>query len=146
MLRQMQSLFLIGLLLITTGCGSPSPVKVSGSTGTEPVEILRQHMGNDEAFAKIGGMLLNSASDTTANLGTLAPDFNTESVIVVALGEVPTAGFGITITGVQKQGDKVFVQFKTSQPGDVAAQVISYPFAAVAVPKLTGTLFLEESN
>lgn len=142
----------VGLLtFVTVGCGSPATpvapkVTVSGAGGTEPVAILRQSAGSDEAFAKIGGHLLNAAGDSKATLGDLAPNYETESVIVVALGEVPTGGFGVKITGVQKKGDDIFVQFTTSEPTGAATQVISYPFAAVAVPKTTGKLFLEEAN
>ena len=152
MLRQATSLFYIGLLIITasltSGCDSTSKVAVKGGTGTEPVELLRQTNGSNDAFAKIGGYLINSADDSAADLSSLSPNYDTESVIVVSLGEVPTGGFGVTITGVQKQGDKVFVQFTTSQPAAdaVVTQAISHPYAAVAVPKVTGTLFLEESN
>lgn len=141
-------MFVALLALITTGCGSSSkaPVNVSGTGGTEPVAILRQTAGSDEAFAKIGGYLLNAAGDSKAALTDLAPNYETESVIVVALGEVPTGGYGVTITGVQKKGDDIYVQFTTSEPTGAATQVISYPYAAVAVPKTTGTLFLEETN
>ncbi len=152
MLRHSTSLFHIGLLIITAsitaGCNSTGTAQVQGGAGTEPVELLRQTAGSDSGFARIGGYLLNSSADTTANLSPLSPDYDTESVIVVSLGEVPTGGFGVIITGVQKQGDKVFVQFTTTQPapGAIVTQAISHPYAAVAVPKLTGTLYLEESD
>lgn len=145
----MQKMMFVGLFaLLCSGCGAPGKpaVTVSGAAGTEPVAILRESTGNDAAFAKIGGHLLNAAGDTTASLGDLNPNYETESVIVVALGEVPTGGFGVMITGVQKKGENIFVQFKTSEPGDVATQVISYPYAAVVIPKATGKLFLEETN
>lgn len=152
MLRHSTSLFYIGLLIITAsitaGCNSAGTTQVKGATGTEPVELLRQTAGSDAGFAKIGGYLLNSADGSTADLSALSPNYDTESVIVVSLGEVPTGGFGVNITGVQKQGDKIFVQFTTTQPAAdaVVTQALSHPYAAVAVPKLTGTLYLEESN
>lgn len=142
-----QKMMFVGLLaFISVGCETKPKVTVSGAGGTEPVAILRQASGNDQAFAKIGGYLLNAAGDSAANLGDLAPNYETESVIVVALGEVPTGGFGVTITGVQKKGEDVFVQFTTSEPTGITTQVISYPYAAAVVPKTTGKLFLEESN
>ncbi len=144
-------MWVVMMAMMLAGCNGTAKktepsVTVRGAHGTEPVEILRQTAGSDEAFARIGDYLLNAAGDSAANLETLAPNYQTETVIVVALGEVPTGGYGVNITGVQKKGDQLFVQFTVSQPAAdaVTTQALTYPYAAVAVPKTTGRVTLED--
>jgi predicted small secreted protein len=138
------ALAIVAMLL--AGCnGTGKPVNIEGATGTEPVPILAAASGSDPAI-KADAYLINAADQTTANLAGLNANFDSQSIVVIGLGEMPTAGYEVVITGVQKKGDTLFVQFKVSKPGDVAAQVITYPYGAALIPKFVGKVSPEEET
>jgi hypothetical protein len=142
----------VALAMVTlAGCGGAAKTNgksptLSGVTGTQPVPILAQKSGSDAAFATAQEYLINAAGDTKADLTDLNANFDTQSVVVIALGEVPTGGHEVEITGVQKKGDTLYVQFKVKQPGPdaVTTQAISHPYAAALIPKFTGNVIPEE--
>jgi protease stability complex PrcB-like protein len=70
-----------------------------------------------------------------------AVDFSKEMVVAVFLGTKPTAGYGVTIVSAVEEGGAVRVKYReTSPPVDaITAQVITYPFQIVAVPKSAAT-------
>jgi len=132
--------------VLVAGCNNPpSKPKVAGGSGTEPVPILASHSGSDAAFVA-QEYLINSADDTKADLSALNPNYETQSVVVIALGEMPTGGHSVAITGVQKKGDTLYVQFRVTQPAAdaVVTQAITHPYAAVLIPKFAGNVLPEE--
>ena len=66
-----------------------------------------------------------------------APDFSKEMVVGVFLGTKPTPGYGVTIVSATTEAGVVRVRYReASPPADaISAQVITYPFHIVAVPK-----------
>lgn len=68
----------------------------------------------------------------------LAPvDFERHMIVGVLLGERPTAGFRVDISGVQQAADAIIVQAAETAPGpdDIVAQVLTFPFQLVTIPR-----------
>jgi hypothetical protein len=66
-----------------------------------------------------------------------AVDFSRVIVVAVFLGERPTAGFEVEITAVKAQGGRAVVDYVERRPARDAltAQVLTFPFHIVAVPR-----------
>ena len=64
-------------------------------------------------------------------------DFDDHWLVVAFRGQVNTAGYGIAVDEVDYNGRSVRVSVSLSDPdpGEMVAQVISYPFAATVVPR-----------
>jgi hypothetical protein len=73
-------------------------------------------------------------------------DFSKEMVVAVFLGSKPTPGYGVTIVSAAEERGAVHVRYsETSPPADaISAQVITYPFAIVAIPKSAGEVTFEK--
>jgi len=79
-----------------------------------------------------------------AHLPTRQPaavDFSKDMVVGVFLGSRPTPGYGVTIVSAVEEGNVLRVRYReTSPPADaIAAQVITFPYQIVAIPKSTLT-------
>jgi PrcB C-terminal len=66
-----------------------------------------------------------------------AVDFSKEMVVGVFLGSRPTPGYGVAIMSATEQGNVLNVRYReTSPPSDaILAQVITFPYQIVAIPK-----------
>jgi len=64
-------------------------------------------------------------------------DFAKEMVVGVFLGSKPTAGYGVTIVSAQEKDGVLHVEYRESRPraGSYGAQVITFPYDLVAIPK-----------
>jgi len=64
-------------------------------------------------------------------------DFSKEMVVGVFLGSRPTAGYSVTIVSAAEQGGVLRVRYReTPPPADaITAQVITYPYQIVAIPR-----------
>ena len=70
-----------------------------------------------------------------------ALDFSREMVVGVFLGSRPTPGYGVTIVSASEEGNVLRVRYReTSPPPDaILAQVITFPYQIVAIPKSAAT-------
>jgi hypothetical protein len=70
-----------------------------------------------------------------------AVDFSKEMIVGVFLGSKPTPGYGVTIVSAAEEGKVLLVRYReTSPPSDaIAAQVITFPYQIVAIPKFAAT-------
>ena len=70
-----------------------------------------------------------------------AVDFSKDMVVAVFLGSRPTPGYGVTIVSAVEEGNVLRVRYReTSPPPDaILAQVITFPYQIVAIPKSTST-------
>ena len=75
-----------------------------------------------------------------------AVDFSKEMVVAVYLGSRPTAGYSVDIASVGEEGGKIVVKYRETKPqrGMMLAQIITSPFAVVAVPKAAGEVTFEK--
>jgi hypothetical protein len=75
-----------------------------------------------------------------------AVDFSKDMVVGVFMGSRPTAGYNVSIVSTFAKDGNVLVQYRESQPrpGAMAAQVLTFPYHLVAVPKATGEVTFEK--
>jgi len=134
----------LAAVLIAGGCqtNKKTSEKNGPAARTEPVSILNQISANDEGFKTPGGVAILTRAELeeakSTELTKLDVDFNKQSLVVVATGEEPTAGYWVKITGVQRRGTELYVQGVANRPGkdQQAAAGKTYPVAAVVVPRL----------
>ncbi|MDC0661654.1 protease complex subunit PrcB family protein [Marinobacter sp. SS21] len=85
------------------------------------------------------GQDLQQLSGLPAQALTLAPlnavDFSREHVVIVALGQKTSAGYGVTLDSAQLIGDRLTLEMRLQSPppDSMVAQVMTTPCAAVAV-------------
>jgi hypothetical protein len=135
----------MSLVLVMAGCQRGQTVDV-GMTGTTPLPIEGHYSGNSPALTEPGAWLINS-DEQLANLGAQgltggdAVDFDTQSLLVVAMGQQPTGGHWAHITAVQAKGEYLFFQGILNRPGadDVVTQALTHPYAAAVLPKVNAT-------
>lgn len=110
-------------------------------TVSEPVEILAHAHGNDAALARGTVRLIESADELPAlGLGGLPEglgevNYDGQDVVIFALGEQPTGGYWVQITGVQLVSGVLYVQATVNRPGDdeSVTQAVTYPYAAAVI-------------
>lgn len=68
-------------------------------------------------------------------------DFARESVVAVFMGSRNTAGYSIAILSTTEGGGALIVKYRETRPaaGGVTAQVLTFPYHIVAIPKVTAT-------
>lgn len=137
--------------MMLTGCKSGGDGKKDGAadvTLAEPVEIVESKSGNSSALEAIGVMLVKTQAEYDA-LGDAdihpGVDFETQDLVIAALGEQPTGGYSIEITAIQQEGDMLFVEGKASKPGDAAVtQALTYPYAAAVIANTDATIVVPD--
>ena len=69
-----------------------------------------------------------------------AVDFAKSMVIGVFLGSRNTAGYRVTITGIERDGANVAVTYREERPGarDILAQMLTFPHHLVRVERIAG--------
>jgi hypothetical protein len=66
-------------------------------------------------------------------------DFSRESVVALFMGSRPNAGFSTAIVSATEGGGALIVRYTETKPaaGAITAQVLTFPFHIVAIPKAT---------
>lgn len=80
--------------------------------------------------------------------GAPAIDFSTRTVVAVFLGSRRTAGYDVTITGVEPRGDGTVVRYRETRPGphQMVAQIVTTPFHIVSVRAIRGAVTFAEDH
>lgn len=67
-------------------------------------------------------------------------DFAHDMIVVVAVGQRPTGGYGVRVRSAQRQGDKLVVEALETKPADGALvpMVLSTPYDFCVVPRFDG--------
>ena len=75
-----------------------------------------------------------------------AVDFSKEMVVGVFMGSRPTAGYNVSIVSTFVKDGNVLVRYQesTPRPGAITAQVLTFPYHLVAVPKANGAVKFEK--
>lgn len=147
-MAQVRTLFVVALAMITMistfGCKSDS----SASNPAQPLPIAATWNGSDSAFQESGHWLINSSAQLDAtgssHLVDLRVDFDSQSLIVLAMGERPSAGYWATITSAQQKAGKVYFQAVASRPEGSSGSVMTYPVAAAVIPKVEPRVVIPE--
>lgn len=66
-------------------------------------------------------------------------DFGKESVVAVFMGSRNTAGYSIAVVSTTEGGGALIVKYRETRPpaGGVTAQVLTFPYHIVAIPKVS---------
>jgi protease stability complex PrcB-like protein len=70
-----------------------------------------------------------------------AVDFAKESVVAVFMGSRNTAGYSVAIVSTTDAAGALIVKYKETRPapGRITAQIITFPYHIVAIPRSTAT-------
>jgi len=124
-----------------TGCDSSQSVVIENPA--EPVEIVDRGYGDDSALIFADAFLLKNERQVKAtgaeSLAAINVDYKANALVVVALGQKPTGGFGAEIDSVQVEGGTLVVNVYTSTPpeGSVVTQALTYPYVYAVIPDVT---------
>lgn len=132
---------LIGGGILLAGCGGESETPEPGRSGLV-VPVFREFKGQQGPFPDRGFLVVQRAEAWSALWdGQPAPevDFARQSVLVALMGAHTTAGHTITITDVRATGELInaYVTETHPTPDVVTAQVLTYPYHMIVVPKLS---------
>ncbi|XRO77298.1 protease complex subunit PrcB family protein [Methanocaldococcus sp. 10A] len=58
---------------------------------------------------------------------------NNKTIIVINLGEMPTAGYEIKVINITKTNNRIIVYYNVVPPKEFAAMVITYPYIKISV-------------
>lgn len=75
-----------------------------------------------------------------------AVDFAREMAVAVFLGTQTSAGHGVRIRAVRTAAAEVIVEYQVTRPapGNVAAQILTFPYHIVAVPRQAGAVRFQQ--
>jgi PrcB C-terminal len=73
-------------------------------------------------------------------------DFAKDMIVGVFMGSRPSAGYNISIVSTFAKDGNVIVQYResTPRPGTMTAQVLTFPYHLVAIPKAAGDVRFEK--
>jgi hypothetical protein len=147
--RMLSRLLVLGLVsALSAGCASPA---APGDVQLTPL------VGSTDASGDIRGEATFVARDAEAfellwrqffgsSRGVPAVDFSRHLVVIATMGQQPTAGYAIEITGVAASRDGgLTVQVRTTAPGAgcVVAMVVTTPVVMSRATKVEGPVRFE---
>src|SRR5262245_19522185 len=149
----MRYVLLLSLVAVGLAAGpirAMSQQPASGNPALRTVE--RGSQSNIDASRQV---VVRSAAEWTAfwrthNFDKPAPrvDFDKEMVVGVFMGSRPTSGYSVAITDVTERDGSTVVTYTESspRPGTMSAQVLTFPYHLVAVPKRAGNVTFEKGQ
>lgn len=131
---------LVALIVLLAGCEGGNTPPAQPREGQQ-VPILREFRGQQGPFPDRGLFVVQRPEIWEALwAGRTAPDvdFSRQSVLVALMGEQRTAGYDIQITDVRATGQRIvaYVTETRPKPAQGTAQVLTYPYHMVVVPRL----------
>jgi len=123
---------------------APLSFVLESSDGKAQPAILDQYLGQRSYTAAPDTAVLTDVTGWTNfcndKLGLQAVpvvDFTRNYVVSVMVGDKPTAGYTVQITGATVEDEKLIITYRLRAPlpGDIVAQVITRPYAAAVVQK-----------
>ncbi|MGQ0813435.1 MAG: protease complex subunit PrcB family protein [Gemmatimonadota bacterium] len=114
-----------------------------GTLYSDVREPRRMLIRDEQSWSEVWPQLVGSSGPATS-----APrvDFTSEDVVVAAMGERRTAGYGIAITGVREANGSLQVTVTSTlpNPGCSGADVVTAPVVATRVTKASAAVAFEE--
>ena len=136
----------VSALVLLPGCTTaPDEMPYTTMELAEPVPIKHRVVGGHPNLKAPELMLITSQKQLDAlgadDLIGRDVDFYNESVVLLALGEMPSTGYWVNITAIHQEGDLLYVHGKANRPDADAmtGQVLTYPYCAVVTPKTSAT-------
>jgi PrcB C-terminal len=139
---------LLGLLL---GCRAEAPA--TGVTPPAPPSTVTIARGDGSRMTTPQALVVESPGDWQAVWARHDPatpppavDFATDVVVAIHAGRRPTAGYRVELVAVERRGSETVVAYRVDAPppGEMVAQVITYPFHILRLPKPGTPLRLEQ--
>ena len=137
--RKLVHLLAVAVTLVAGACSPPVGPTPTGTM--RPIVILQHHSGDDLTTAE-RVMLVNSRAELDAlghdTLAKLDVDFQSQSLLIVTLGEKPTSGWWVRIDSAQLDGTGLYFQGIANAPDrtQAVASVLTYPYAAAVISKV----------
>ncbi len=127
------------LAVLLAGCQAEQAEPTRAGTA---VPIFREFKGQQAPFPDRQFLVVQHAAAWEALWSPRqAPevDFAANSVLGVTLGQEPTAGYEVAVTDLRATGTEViaYVDTLAPEPNTPVAQVMTYPYHFVVVPKIT---------
>jgi len=125
----------IGALFCAAAVPDPIPFKTLEAGVQSDIERPR------EAVVRTAAEWTALCADHRGGPQACAPiDFSRTMVLGVFLGTRPSAGFGVEITRIDRDGDALVVSWRETKPGpnDMAAQMITMPYRLVTLDRAAG--------
>lgn len=120
--RLFSFLFVVGVLLVTTGCGLGGV----GDGPQGPPPEGPSNGGGQPVYPPAVMDTLETVKYLHAGLALVEGD---ETFFIVSYGEQPTAGHQVEIVGIETEGGKAVVTARLTEPEEPAAQVLTHPYA-----------------
>jgi hypothetical protein len=150
----MRRLALPLLLCVLSACADSQPLAVelrNQAPALQPIhatlysnvrEPRRMLIRDAETWAEVWAEMISAGDPRTPPF----VDFTSEDVIVAALGERRSSGFGIAVTGITDDQTTTQVAVTTTIPGPTCdrAEIVTAPLHAVRIRKVEGTLTFDE--
>lgn len=108
--------------------------------------LARQILQSSDCGLTAPGHLVLTSAEEVRRLASLpgrsmpleplsSVDFDREQVVLAALGQQPTGGYGVTLTGARIVGDDLVLTVREQRPGPdrMVTQALTTPCAAIAV-------------
>jgi hypothetical protein len=114
---------------------------ISAQTGGQPRTIEKGDQSNIDVAKQV---LVRSEADLRQLWHQHAPDrampnidFSREMLVAVFMGSRPNAGFSTAIVSTTAAAGVLMVRYSETKPspGAVAAQILTFPYHIVAIPK-----------
>ena len=128
-----------------SGCEAPQEMPYQTMELAQPVEVLHTVVGGHPGLKAPELRLITSQAQLDAlgkdDLIGREVDFYNESVVLSALGEMPSSGYWIHITAVHQEGGLLYVYGQANRPAQNAmtGQVLTFPYCAVVISRTTAT-------
>jgi hypothetical protein len=128
---------------------------VSQATPPAGAALRTVERGSQSNIESARQVVVRTAAEWTAlwkthNFDKPAPhvDFDSEMVVGVFMGSRPTAGYSVMITSVSERDGALVVGYseRSPRPGAMTAQVLTFPYHLVAVPKRAGNVTFEKQQ
>ena len=118
-----------------------------GGNALTPVPFTTISQSEQSGVEEARQVVVRTAQEWTALWKEHAPDrpmpavdFTKSMVLGVFLGSRNTAGYRVTIAGIERSGASVAVTYREQRPGarDMLAQILTFPHHLVRVERIDG--------
>jgi hypothetical protein len=145
MIKQLRPVIITALVACGGGSGSVEQADLSLPGEIQETVEMRELATGVMGPSSAVEALINDSARLAARWPHSEPapdvDFDSEMVVIVALGSRPTGGYYVKVTSVEASDGSILVRYEegTPGPGCMVPQVITAPYQVVAVPKKEGT-------
>jgi hypothetical protein len=121
---------------------------VPGDAVQLETQTLVKHLGGSEPYHERARLLIRDPDEWEQRWPLIAEsegpapavDFDSQMVLVSAMGVRNTSGYAITIEGVYEDGEGIYVEVREISPGPTCGSfgALTAPVSAVAIPRRDG--------